>query len=214
VVLLNACLPLHAQRPEGPRLYPVDDTNRSSSFRSWVKKLRSAVDARDPAALRKLVDPDVVVGPADDDRGWAKFLIRWRPGDRENASLWSSLATLLSLGFVQEHPQVFLSPYVVWRFPRELNPAAHLVVIREAAALRESPSVRAASSATLSFDIVQRIGEAEGDQDLVQWVRVRTLDGKTGYLNTREVMSPLIPRAQIGMVKGKWLMIALEGPLG
>lgn len=107
---------------------------------------------------------------------------------------------------------MFLSPYVVWRFPRSLNMAAHLVVVRDKVAMREAPSIRARSNSDLSFDIVQQLGPPQGGDDLVQWVHVRTLDGKSGYLSTRDVMSPLMPRAQFGLRKGRWLLMALEAP--
>jgi hypothetical protein len=188
----------------------VDDTARDPAFRSFVKKLRSAVEARNTNALHKLVDEEVVVGPADDDTGWAKFATKWHPDDADS-KVWSALSDLLSLGFVREHPRLFVSPYLVWRFPRELNMAAHLVVIRDKAPLRVAPSIRAPIVASLSFDIVQRLGRPETGEDQVQWFRVRIMDGQTGYLNARDVMSPLMPRAQFGIRRGRWILVALEG---
>ena len=192
------------------RLYPVDDTGRDPAFRSYVKKLQSAVERRNTEDLRKLVDEDVVVGPTDDDKGWAKFVEKWRPDDPAKSPVWEALLDLLSLGFIREHPSLFLSPYVVWRFPRDRDPAIHFVVIRDEAPLREAPSVRASFVATLTFDVIQRLGQPEGGDGLEKWVHVRTLDGKTGYLNTRDVMSPLMPRAQFGLRNGKWVLMALE----
>ena len=205
------CLPIQAQISTSVHLYPVDDTGRNPAFHSYIRKLQAAVDRRSVAALRKLIDKDVFVGPADADKGWTKFAARWRP-EEEKSTLWDVLSDLLALGFIQEHPQLFLSPYLVWRFPRELSMATHLVVIRGSAALRDAPSSRAAPSAYLSFDIVQRLGQTEQTGDLSQWVHVRTMDGKTGYLNGRDVMSPLMPRAQFGLRNGHWLLIALEAP--
>ena len=195
---------------EAVRLYPVDDTARDPAFQSYVEKLRNAVASRSTRALRKLVDKDVVVGSAKDDKGWDKFMTRWRP-DEAGSPLWPALADLLSLGFIQEHPQLFLSPYLVWRFPANLNMAAHLVVVREKAPLRDSPSVRGSAVAWLEFDIVRRLGPVQGGDDLVQWIRVRAGD-QTGYVNTRDVISPLMPRAQFAQTRGRWLLAALEGP--
>ncbi len=209
-LLIAVYLLAQAQTVSVVRLYPVDDTTRDPAFRSFVKRLRSAVEARNANALRKLVDEGVVVGPADDDTGWPKFAAMWRP-DSHDSKVWSALSDLLSFGFVREHPSLFVSPYLVWRFPRELNMATHLVVIRDKAALRVAPSVRAPVAASLSFDIVQRLGQPETSEDLVRWVRVRTADGKTGYLNERDVVSPLMPRAQFGIRRGRWILIALEG---
>jgi hypothetical protein len=210
--LIVFCLLLNAQPAPVVRLYPVDDSPRDSAFRSYVGKLRAAVEDRSASALRRLVDEEVVVGPGEDDKGWAKFTARWRPEDLGNSGLWTALSDLLALGFIRAHPNLFLSPYLVWRFPPELNMAKHLVVIRDNAALRESPSLSAPVVASLSFEIVQQLENARGGDQLIQWVRVRTLGGQTGYLNAREALSPLMPRAQFAKRRGRWTLIALEGP--
>lgn len=203
-----------AQSTAAPvRLYPVDDSARDARFHSYVRKLQSVVDRRDTAGLRKLVDTkEVVVGNAEEDKGWDKFTERWRPDDRTDGPVWSTLSRLLSLGFVQEHPRLYLSPYLVWRFPRDLPVRAPLVVIRDRSALRREPSGRSEVIAFLSFDIVEQIGTAGRTDDLVQWAYVRTFDGKTGYLDQKDAQSPNMPRAQFGMRDGRWLLVALEGP--
>ena len=206
-LLIALCMFFEA---DAVRLYPVDDTARDPGFRSYTQKLRRTVEARSTQELRKLVDKDVVVGPGKDDKGWDRFLAQWRPEERDSP-VWPALAELLSLGFIQEHPQLFLSPYLVWRFPTELNMATHLAVVREKAALREAPSARAPVVAWLEFDIVRQLGPVQGGEDLVQWIRVRAGD-KTGYINAREVMSPLMPRAQFVRLRGRWLLTALEAP--
>ena len=210
-LLIAVCLLLQAQISSVVRLYPVDDTERDPAFRSFVKHLQSAVEARSTHALHKLVDEDVFVGPSDADKGWKKFVARWRPDD-ENSPLWSALSDMLSLVFTREHPSLFVSPYLVWKFPDELNRATHLVVIRDKAVLREAPSSRAPAIASLSFDIVEQLGQPKGGEDLAPWVPVRTPAGQTGYLNTRDAMSPLMPRGQFGRRQGRWALVALEGP--
>lgn len=211
-LLIILCLTAQFQASSAIRLYPVDDTARDPTFRSYIGKLRSAVDRRNTAALRKLVDNDVVVGPNEADKGWTSFMARWRPDDRERSPLWTALSDLLTLGFIQEHPRLFLSPYLIWRFPREVNMATHLVVVRDKVPLREGPSPRAAAIAYLSFDVVQQLSKTPETGELAQWVHVRTVEGNMGYLNVRDVMSPLMPRAQFGLRQGRWLLIALESP--
>jgi hypothetical protein len=180
-LLIALCVLLQSQTASVVRLYPVDDTARDPTFHSFVKRLQSAVDARNTNALRKLVDSEVVrvSGPAEDDTDWAKFAAKWRPGDT-NSPVWPALSDLLDLGFIEEHPRLFVSPYLVWRFPRELNRSTHLVVIRDKAALRTAPSTRASAAAWLSFDVVLTLGQPEGGDGLGQWVRVSTIDGQTG----------------------------------
>ncbi len=210
-LLMAVCLVAQAQTAPVVHLYAVDDTARDPAFRSFVKKLQSAVDSRNANALRKLVDQEVVTGPADADTGWAKFAAMWHPDDPDS-KLWPALSDLLSLGFVREHPTLFVSPYLVWRFPREVNMATHLVVIRDKAALRTAPNVRAPAAAALSFEIVEQLGRPVTAEDSSQWIPVRSSGGEIGYVNARDVMSPLMPRAQIGQRRGKWMLVALEDP--
>jgi hypothetical protein len=56
--LIPLYLLIQAQTVSVVRLYPVDDTARDPAFRSYVGRLRSAVDARNTDALRKLVDEE------------------------------------------------------------------------------------------------------------------------------------------------------------
>ncbi len=209
-LLVALCVILQSQAAPSVRLYPVDDSARDPAFHSFVKRLRSAVETRNSNALRKLVDPEVVSGPAQEETGWQRFAVKWKPDDA-NSSVWSALSDLLELGFTKEHPSLFVSPYLVWRFPRDLDRASYLVVIRDKAALRTAPSLNATVVTPLSFDIVKKLSEPERGEGLGQWVRVQTIDGQTGYLNTKDVMSPLMPRAQFGIRNGHWLLVALEG---
>jgi len=126
--------------------------------------------------------------------------------------VWTALADMISLGFVREHPSLFLAPYLVWRFPRELSMGDHLVIVRDKAALRVEPSPKALAAALLSFDVVERLGPSQHGEDMVEWIPVRTLDGQAGYVNARDVMSPLMPRAQFALRRGHWMLVALEDP--
>lgn len=194
----------------GVRLYPVDETGRDGAFRGFVKKLRAAVEDRNAKALRKLVDSEVVVGREKQDAGWARFEARWRPGAADSP-VWAALADLLALGFVREHPSLYVSPYLVFRFPREMDRTTHVVVIRDDVALRVAPSLQAAVEERLSFDIVERVDAETVREGVVDWLRVRTAAGRVGFVNARDAMSPLMPRAQFALVRGRWAMVALEG---
>jgi hypothetical protein len=84
------------------------------------------------------------------------------------------------------------------------------VIARDKAILREEPSLGSTAVATLSFDVVRLMGETVKGSGLAEWVPVRTVEGKSGFVMTREVVSPLAPRAQFGFEAGRWLLIALE----
>ena len=205
-MLLTAFEPL-------PKLYPVDETLRDATFQAFTQRLRAAVEKRNTKALRRLTDDEVVVGPEKEDKGWKKFVERWRPDEAESP-LWAALADLLQLVFLREHPQLYLSPYVVWRFPDHLDRRKYLVVGKEKAPLREGPSVTAPVLAVLSFDIVRAAGEPVRSSGLASFVPVETGDGVRGYLNATDVLSPLLARGQFGFRQKRWVMIALESDEG
>ncbi len=199
---------LPAQTPL-PKLYPVDESAREPSFQAFTSRLRSAVEARSAKGLRRLTDEDVVVGPNEEDRGWRKFVERWHPDDPQTP-LWSALADLLHLGFLREQPGLYLSPYVVWRFPPHLNRRTHLVVAREKSPLRESPSLTAPVLAILAFDIVRISGGEVRSQGLLRFVPVETGEGVRGFVSATDLLSPMLPRAQFALRQKRWVLIALE----
>ena len=193
---------------DGPvRLYPIDDRQRSDEFRRYTVKLERAVIKRDVKELRKLVDKDVIAGPGQKDEGWAVFTRRWHPETADGA-VWTVLTEVLDIGFEQMHPKIFVSPYYAWKFPHELDPRQYLVVIRDVVPVRETASRDAAVVATVSFEVVQRLGApATGVFD---WVKIKTAAGKEGYVASQSVRSPVTPRAQFAFKDGSWKLVVLD----
>lgn len=191
-------------------LAPVNDAGRDREFSGYLKKLRAAVAKRDEKGLRKLVSPDVIVGgfTTKDEKGWAKFQARWQPGS-EDGELWDVLGDLLELGFFRESPETFVGPYLSWKFPRDLDPRQHLVVLRDALPLRGKPERDGPTVAVLAFDIVKRVGEGTGS-GAFDWVEVETAAGKRGFVQRANVRSPLMARVQFTRIAGQWQMVALD----
>ncbi len=181
------------------KLAPVSDAEREPGFATYLKKLKSAVAARDAKALHKLVDEDVVIGGFEekDLLGWKKFADRWQVDDKDSP-VWDVLADLMELGFFREAPRTLVTPYLAWKFPRELDPAEHLVVLRDALPLRATPNRDGKSVATLAFDVVRRAGPYDST-NAFGWVEVETLDGIRGFVQNSNVRSPLMSRAQFSV---------------
>lgn len=207
LILSQLAFTLLSQEPL-PKLYPVDESARDPSFQAFTSRLRSAVQSRNTKALRRLTDDEVVVGPKKEDQGWRKFVERWQPDDPDTP-LWSALADILQLGFLREQPDLYLSPYVVWRFPSHINRRTHLVVAREKVPLREAPSLKAPVRAILSFDIVRPTGEPVRSSGLATFVPVETADLR-GFVDAKELISPLLPHAQFAFRQKRWVLVALE----
>lgn len=198
---------LAAQALPCQKLLPIDDAPRDPEFQAFTRKLLSVATKRDSKALRKLLDEDVIsssINDKKDEKGWAAFRQQWHPDD-PTSDLWETLADFCDLGFVSLHPRLYVSPYVAWKFPRELNPTRALVVTRSNVPLRAKPERDAPVLATLEFDIVYALGEATGP-----WRQVRTAAGLDGFVLAQNLRSPLTPRGQFARKEGRWVIIALE----
>jgi hypothetical protein len=203
-----AAIALLAQ--QGYRINPVDDTSRDSSFRSFSEKLNKIAVKRDVKGFRKLCDADVVTGTgrkgAAEEKGWAAFTKRWRPGDADSP-LWETITDIISLGCVRMHPRLYVGPYLVWRFPREVDARKFLVLTRDQVVLREAPDRNSKGLAVLSFDLVEKIADAPSE-----WTQVR-INGREGFVQSSVLRSSLTPRIQIGRGDdNSWKIIALEVP--
>ena len=192
------------------KLPPIDDAARNPEFQGFVRKLQAAVTKRDAKALKKLVDDDVVAFSENkrEEKGWAAFVKHWRPADA-TSDLWEVLADFCDLGFVSLHPNVFVSPYVSWRFPRDRDARRALVVTRAGVPLRGAPDREAGILATLEFDIVDEIVDEIGGAVSV-WRHVRTGAGVEGFVLAQHLRSPFTPRGQFARKQGRWVLVALE----
>ena len=104
------------------------------------------------------------------------------------------------------HPRLYVGPYLVWKFPRELDARKYEVLIRDQVALRPVPDRTAQALAILSFDVVEKLEGGPND-----WVRVR-VSGKEGFVHAADLRSSLTPRAQFGLGREGWRMVSLEVP--
>lgn len=195
---------------QNPTLAPVSDEARDRGFTAYVSRLKLAVAKRDAKALQKLVDPEVISGGngEKDQRGWEKFRKQWEV-DRRQAPLWDLLADLIELGFFREGPAIYVSPYLVWKFPKNLDPSQYLVVLRDPLPLRNAPNRDAAVVATLAFDIVKRI-DPQTPLGAFDWVQVETAGGTRGFVQASQVRSPQMPAAQFSNKAGQWRLSVLD----
>ena len=195
---------------QGPMLAPVSDEARDQSFSAYVSRLKSAVAKRDVKALRNLVAPDVISGGfgAKDQLGWETFRKLWDL-DRRDAPVWDTLADLIGLGFFREGPAIFVTPYVAWKFPKDLDPSQYLVVLRDPLPLRKEPNRDSPVVGKLAFDIVKRV-DPQAALGAFDWVQVETSTGTRGFVQAAQVRSPLMPRAQFSNQDGRWRLMVLD----
>lgn len=183
----------------GPKLTPVDDAPQDAALAAYRDRLVDAVRRNDVDGVLALVDPK----------------IRTSFGDGGGAAeLKKSLAreeVMADLEFVLTHggtfqgegeSRSFWAPYVYSAWPDQHDAFQSLVAIDEHVPLRESKDPSSPVVATLAYDIVTLV---KSDGELRQ---VKTADGKIGWVDARNVRSPIGYRAGFNKVQGEWKMNA------
>ncbi|HEX2834433.1 MAG TPA: SH3 domain-containing protein [Thermoanaerobaculia bacterium] len=199
--LAPAPAPAGAEPVAGPKLTPVDQGASDPTFAAYREQLRAAVKAHDVKATLALVDPKIRTsfgdrgGVSDFEKTLAK------PG------AFAMLEQLLSLGgtFLGEgDSRSFWAPYVYSAWPEERDAFTHVAVIGENVPLRKRAAADAEIVATLSHDILERPKFSEEP-----WQEVKTADGRSGFVETKQVWSPVGYRAGFNKKNGEWKMTAL-----
>lgn len=183
---------------QGRKLAPVDEASQDPSFAAYRAQLLDAVRRRDRSAVQALVDPKI---RTDFGGGGGKLEL--------TAQTWSELETILTHGgaFIGEGKQrSFWAPYTYSSTPDSVDAFESVIVLGENVPLYESASTSAKLVATLTHDVVTLVHERGATEG---WQHVKTDDGRTGWVEAREVRSPIAHRAGFSKVNGAWKMNAL-----
>lgn len=182
----------------GPKLAFVDEAAEDPTFAAYRDRLLAAVRARDIKTVLALSDPNVRTsfggggGRADLEQALQE-------------EVWGELEQILSLGGTFRDG-MFWAPYVYSAWPDSHDAFESLAVIADDVSLRRSADASAPAIATLSRDVVERASApgAEG-----AWTKITTADGKTGFVETKLVRSPIDYRAGFTKRGAEWRMTAL-----
>jgi hypothetical protein len=192
---------------KGPKLMPVDEGSKDASFAAFRNDLLGAVRSRDVDAVVKALDPKIRTDFGGGG-GMADFRRHWKL-DQPDSPLWAELEQILTRGGTfqtsGEIPR-FWAPYVYSAWPDDVDAFQHVAVIEKDVPLRRSAGQSATAVASLSYDIVERVGQFAPNEP---WQEVKTLDGRTGWVESRLVRSPIGYRAGFAKKNGRWWMEAL-----
>lgn len=198
----DAAEPPLATPVTGAKLQPVDEGKDDPSFSAFRAQLLEAVIRRDVDAVVAASDPAIRTsfgggGGAQDLREVLK-----RP------AIWTELETILRNGgnFVGGDRRSFWAPWIYSSWPDRHDAFTQMVVIEDGVPLRERPEASSPALATLSYDIVARDGQSSAES---AWTRVKTEDGRSGFVESSKVRSPIGYRAGFIMEEGMWKMNAL-----
>ena len=183
----------------GPKLAFVDEAAKDPTFLAYRDGLLAAVRARDAKKVLALSDPNVRTsfggggGRADLEQALQE-------------EVWGELEQILSLGGTFRDG-MFWAPYVYSAWPESHDAFESLAVVGDDVPLREAAGASAPEIATLSRDIVKR-ASAPGEAG-IGWTKVTTADGKTGFVESKSVRSPVDYRAGFMKTGDRWHMSAL-----
>lgn len=179
----------------GPKLAFVDEAANDPSFAEYRAQLLAAVSARDTKAVLALSDPNIRTSFGGD--GNASELEEVLTED-----LWRELEEVLDLGGTFREG-MFWAPYVYSAWPESHDAFETFAVIADDVPLRASADANAPAIATLSRDLVTRTPEPEK-----AWQKVTLADGRSGFVETKFVRSPVDYRAGFSRGANGWRMTA------
>lgn len=202
-----AAQPVAAQERKLP---PVDEAAGDQSWLRFKKRLLTAIEKRDKQFVLSILDKNVR-NQDERTRGVAHFRQQWEL-DTDDSPLWRELALALQLGgaYIQreKRPREFCAPYILGRWPPDVRPFDHGVVIARDAQVQAEPSNASSALGRLSYDIVPVVDWEVDDKaaDAKQkWVRIQYRN-RDGYIPEEQIRSPIEQAACFAKLGGEWRM--------
>ena len=197
----NPCV-VSGPRAIEPTLKPIDEAPRRFDFLEFRRRLQDAVARRDQRAVLASVHPTVRISFGDSGglEAFRKEVVESRAEDFSG-----EFATILRLGgrFREEH--AFDAPYTFSAWPAGLDAFECLAVIGTRVRVRAAPNLIAPVITRLDFAIVRALPR---DGDSRGWRPMQLADGRTGYIASQDLRSPIDHRALFEFEQGQWWVMA------
>ncbi len=171
--------------------------------------MRGAIRNRDHKSLTALMGPAFRV-EFDAGKGPQAFSRHWRPASPESR-LWDVLDQILSLEGHHYSETLFVLPYIVARFPIDLDPLRHVVATREGVPLHTLPEKGAPASGRLDHAIVPLAKPMAPPVVIPPGSFLEVVHPETGrcFVSSSEVYNPAAHRAFFEKRNGRWRWISL-----
>lgn len=192
------------------RLAPMDEGPRDASFLKFRQDFKAIVARKDAKALMKIVTPSIQ-NSFGGDNGAANFKKMWKPQDPKS-DVWPVLKLVLDMGGNFDSKTEFSAPYVFSAFPSDLDGFETVAVTATDAVMRDKPKTNAAVVRKLDHDILTLVAGAKKLQHEAgpdDWLEVKDVVGRHGYVLQQGVRSPIDFRAGFKKLRGRWRMVDL-----
>lgn len=219
-ILLLAAVMIAAPAPalaQERRLALVDEAAKDGTWTSFRAGLVAALEKRDLEHVLGALHHDVRNG-SDSPRGIEEFRAQWNL-DASDSPFWRELAAALALGSAwfarDDRPRELCAPYLLAKWPQDVDPLENGVVTARAAQVRAGPSAKARTLATLAQVLVPVADWEVDDSDAgskQKWVKIR-LRGRDGYVAEEQMRSPIEHTACFVKTGDGW-RLTVFGPAG
>jgi hypothetical protein len=187
------------------KLMPVDEAVRDPELFAFRARLQAALARHDAAAVLEMIDPKIKNTFGGDD-GIEAFQRLWKLKEGDSR-LWEELGLVLALGGSFQNADNFVAPYVFSRWPENVDSFENVAVLGRNVRVRAEPRAGSPVLTALSFDLV-RVSvpgrEKMTAEQARDWTAVKLRDGRTGYVSSRYVRSPVAHRAFLTRTNGSW----------
>jgi hypothetical protein len=181
-------------------LRPFDEGGLRPGFAAFRREVRAIVARRDVEALIRLAHPDIKISFGGDD-GLQAFRAVITDADHD---FWAEFGSILSMGGRFDGSDSFTAPYVFADWPQQFDAFSCVAVTGQAVAVRDAPSRTAPLVATRDYRIVEAVVE---ERPVAGWTRVRLADGRSGFIASHYVRSPIDHRVRFVFEGGRWQLV-------
>lgn len=184
------------------QLPPVDRCQGEPGFDQFRAALDDAIARKDAVALRRLAADDIR-SSFGGDGGWDEFAAAWRLEEPRQSALWKQLQSVMALGCARTEAGGRVFPGLFEDMGDDADPF-ELLVIRPGSSLRSAPDRNASGITTLDWASAAVVAPQGPDG----WVKVRTANGDSGWVEAGLVISPLDHRLISEVRDGRWRITA------
>lgn len=200
------------QEKEYSQLFPIDESDKDSSFLQFKVKFLDLIKNRDSIKILNFIKDDIIIGFDEDGAGKKEFTKRCKLND-PNSEFWVTSQKIIELGCVkmkEGEVEMFACPYIYANFPDSLDAISHIVVINKGVNIFEEPSVDSKVIMKVDYAILKISYGAPED-----WVKVRKLPDqpkeKKGYLLAENVYKPASIRILFKKINDIWKISSFVG---
>ncbi len=206
-------LPSKSVREVG-KLNPVDEGQRSASFRAFRKDLLEIIKNKDMDGLMNIVDKEVKIDFGSDS-GKEAFKKKWKLDTKPQKSLiWQELRNVVELGgtFDNKDQTVFTAPYIFTSFPQGYGDAEYGAITGQGVRVRNEPSRGARQVGQLSYDVVLLLEDPAPITEYIgkerhPWVKIQMPNtNEVAYVYGKYVRTQLDYRASFEKQGDTWKM--------